>query len=47
MSIEALARPDIVAMRPYSSARKEASAEGILLNANEAPWTCTWRWPTA
>jgi histidinol-phosphate aminotransferase len=39
MSIEALARPDIVAMRPYSSARKEASAEGILLNANEAPWS--------
>jgi len=39
MSIEALARPDIVAMRPYSSARTEASGEGILLNANEAPWS--------
>lgn len=39
MSIESLARPDIVAMRPYSSARKEASAEGILLNANESPWS--------
>ena len=39
MSIEALARPDIVAMRPYSSARKEAAAEGILLNANESPWS--------
>ena len=37
MSIEALARPDIVAMRPYSSARKEAPGEGVLLNANEAP----------
>lgn len=37
MSIEALARPEIVAMQPYSSARKEAPAEGILLNANEAP----------
>jgi histidinol-phosphate aminotransferase len=37
MSIEALARPEIVAMRPYSSARKEAPGEGILLNANEAP----------
>jgi histidinol-phosphate aminotransferase len=37
MSVEALARPDIVAMRPYSSARKEAPGEGILLNANEAP----------
>ena len=39
MSIEALARPDIVAMRPYSSARKEAPGEGVLLNANEAPWS--------
>jgi histidinol-phosphate aminotransferase len=38
MSIESLARPEIVAMRPYSSARKEAPGEGILLNANEAPW---------
>jgi histidinol-phosphate aminotransferase len=37
MSIEALARPEIVAMKPYSSARKEAPAHGILLNANEAP----------
>jgi len=37
MSVEALARPDIVAMRPYSSARKEAPGEGVLLNANEAP----------
>jgi histidinol-phosphate aminotransferase len=39
MSIESLARPEIVAMRPYSSARKEAPGEGILLNANEAPWS--------
>jgi histidinol-phosphate aminotransferase len=39
MKIEALARPDIVAMQPYSSARREAAAEGILLNANEAPWS--------
>jgi histidinol-phosphate aminotransferase len=37
MSIESLARPEIVAMKPYSSARKEAHGEGILLNANEAP----------
>lgn len=36
--IEALARPDIVAMRPYSSARLEAPGRGILLNANESPW---------
>jgi histidinol-phosphate aminotransferase len=39
VSIEALARPDIVAMRPYSSARQEAPAAGVLLNANEAPWS--------
>jgi histidinol-phosphate aminotransferase len=38
MNIEALARPEIVAMKPYSSARKEAPGKGILLNANEAPW---------
>ena len=37
MNIEALARPEIVAMKPYSSARKEAPDRGILLNANEAP----------
>ncbi len=37
MGIESLARPDIVAMKPYSSARKEAPGEGILLNANESP----------
>ena len=37
MSVEKLARPEIVAMKPYSSARKEAPGRGILLNANEAP----------
>jgi histidinol-phosphate aminotransferase len=37
MSIESLARPEIVAMKPYSSARKEAPGKGILLNANESP----------
>jgi len=37
MGIESLARPEIVAMKPYSSARKEAPGVGILLNANEAP----------
>ena len=37
MSVEKLARPEIVAMKPYSSARKEAPGKGILLNANEAP----------
>jgi histidinol-phosphate aminotransferase len=39
VNIETLARPEIVAMQPYSSARKEASDQGILLNANEAPWS--------
>jgi histidinol-phosphate aminotransferase len=38
MNIESLARPEIVAMKPYSSARKEAPGRGVLLNANEAPW---------
>ena len=38
MSIESLARPEILAMKPYSSARKEAPGKGILLNANESPW---------
>lgn len=38
MSVTELARPEIVAMKPYSSARSEAPATGILLNANEAPW---------
>lgn len=38
MSIVDLARPEIVAMKPYASARSEAPGEGILLNANESPW---------
>jgi histidinol-phosphate aminotransferase len=38
MNITVLARPEIVAMKPYSSARKEAPAQGVLLNANESPW---------
>lgn len=37
MDIERIARPEIVAMRAYQSARNSASADGILLNANEAP----------
>jgi len=37
MSIESLARPEILAMKPYSSARREAPAHGVLLNANESP----------
>ena len=39
MDIESIARPEIVAMKPYESARNSAAADGILLNANEAPFT--------
>lgn len=38
MSILELARPEIRAMQPYSSARMEASGGAILLNANESSW---------
>lgn len=38
MDINSLARPEIVAMKPYVSARSSAAADGILLNANEAPF---------
>ncbi len=37
MDIKSIARPEVVAMRPYASARNSAAADGILLNANEAP----------
>jgi histidinol-phosphate aminotransferase len=37
MDPTALARPEILAMKPYVSARNSAGADGILLNANEAP----------
>ena len=39
MDINSIARPEIVAMKAYESARKTAAADGILLNANEAPST--------
>ena len=39
MDINSIARPEIVAMKPYSSARSSAASDGILLNANEAPYT--------
>ena len=39
MDFKRLARPEIVAMKPYVSARNSAAADGILLNANEAPTT--------
>lgn len=38
MSILDLARPDVRALEPYSSARGEAGAGSIWLNANESPW---------
>jgi histidinol-phosphate aminotransferase len=38
MSILDLARPELRAFKPYSSARLEAGSEGVLLNANEWPW---------
>lgn len=33
-----LARPDLLQFVPYSSARKETAAAGVMLNANESPW---------
>jgi len=39
MDIANIARPEIVAMKAYESARGSASADGVLLNANEAPFT--------
>jgi histidinol-phosphate aminotransferase len=33
-----LARPEILALEPYASARRLADSAGVLLNANELPW---------
>lgn len=38
MSVIDLARPEIRAMQPYSSARMEASGGSVFLNANESAW---------
>jgi histidinol-phosphate aminotransferase len=38
MSVLDLARPEIRALQPYSSARMEASGGRIFLNANESAW---------
>ncbi len=38
MSALELARPDLLALAGYSSARMEASGGSIWLNANESPW---------
>jgi histidinol-phosphate aminotransferase len=37
MNPEQLARPEVLALSPYVSARSSAAADGVLLNANEAP----------
>ncbi len=37
-SIVDLARPEIRALTPYASARMEAGAAEVMLNANESPW---------
>jgi len=41
MSVLDLARAEIRAMQPYSSARMEASGGGLMLNANESAWPPT------
>lgn len=38
MSAIDLARPEIRALKPYSSARMEARGGSVFLNANESPW---------
>jgi histidinol-phosphate aminotransferase len=38
MSVLDLARADLRDFTPYASARKQAKAEGVLLNANESPF---------
>ena len=38
MSVLDLARPEILALQAYSSARREAAQAAVMLNANEAPW---------
>lgn len=38
MSVLDLARPEVRALTPYSSARTEAATSAVMLNANESPW---------
>lgn len=38
MNVLELARPELLELAGYSSARMEAATQGILLNANESPW---------
>ena len=39
MSVLGLARPELLKLTGYSSARMEASGGRVLLNANESPWS--------
>jgi len=38
VSVLGLARPELLALKPYSSARMEAGHAAVMLNANESPW---------
>lgn len=38
MSVLELARPELLALKPYSSARMEAGKAAVMLNANESPF---------
>lgn len=38
MSVLDLARPELLALKPYSSARMEAGNAAVMLNANESPY---------
>ena len=38
MSVLNLARPEVLALQGYSSARREAGEARVMLNANESPW---------
>lgn len=38
MSIADLARPEVLALQPYVSARMQSRAASVMLNANESPW---------
>ena len=46
VDIEKMVRPNILALKPYSSARDEFSGnEGIFLDANENPYGTLNRYP--
>ena len=39
MTIQQLARPEILALEPYVSARMQADVAAVALDANECPWS--------